>query len=156
MDRGDWNGEREHRHLARSGHGRSDTTDLGRRNREALGAGCRGAGRRQGLAGPGRRQGAGETARRAEARAEGGGGVAVVRRLLIAVAVSVLAGVSVAGDRSSGVCIYTAPDGTRHVLKVPAAGSYAGAVPNGLAARREQLWPTVQEGARTNGPAPTL
>ena len=79
-----------------------------------------------------------------------------MRRLLIAVAVSVLAGVSAAGDRSSGVCIYTAPDGTRHVLKVPAAGSYAGAVPDGLTARREQLWPTVQEAARTNGLDPNL
>jgi len=75
---------------------------------------------------------------------------------LIAVAVSVLAGVSIAGDRSSGVCIYTAPDGTRHVLKVPAAGSYAGAVPAGLSARREQLWPTVQAAARTNNLDPNL
>ena len=75
---------------------------------------------------------------------------------MIAVAVSVLAGVSIAGDRSSGVCIYTAPDGTRHVLKVPAAGSYAGAVPAGLSARREQLWPTVQAAARTNNLDPNL
>jgi hypothetical protein len=79
-----------------------------------------------------------------------------VRGILIAVAVSALAGVSVAGDRSSGVCIYTAPDGTRHVLKVPAAGSYAGAVPAGLPARRERLWPTVQDAARTNGLDPSL
>lgn len=79
-----------------------------------------------------------------------------MRRILIAVAVSVLAGFSLAGDRSSGVCIYTAPDGTRHVLKVPAAGSYAGTVPAGLSARRERLWPTVQEAARTNGLDPNL
>jgi hypothetical protein len=79
-----------------------------------------------------------------------------VKRLLIAAAVSALAGVSVAGGRSSGVCIYTAPDGTRHVLEVPAAGSYAGAVPDGLAARREQLWPTVQKAARSNGLDPNL
>jgi hypothetical protein len=79
-----------------------------------------------------------------------------VKRLLITVAVLALAGVSAASDRSSGVCIYTAPDGTRHVLKIPAAGSYAGAVPDGLAARREQLWPTVQEAARINGLDPKL
>ncbi len=79
-----------------------------------------------------------------------------MRKLLIAVAVSLLAGVSVAADRSSGVCIYTAPDGTRHVLTVPAAGSFAGAVPDGLSARREQLWPTVQAAARTNGLDPNL
>jgi hypothetical protein len=79
-----------------------------------------------------------------------------VRRLVIAVGVAALAGFALAGGRTSGVVIYTAPDGTRHILTVPAAGSYAGAVPDGLAARREQLWPTVQEAARANGLDPNL
>lgn len=79
-----------------------------------------------------------------------------MRRLIIAVAAAVLAGVSLAGDRTSGVFIFLAPDGTRRVINVPAAGSYAGAVPDGLTERREQLWPTVQEAARINGLDPNL
>jgi hypothetical protein len=79
-----------------------------------------------------------------------------VRRLLIAVTAAALAGVCLAGERTSGVLIYTAPDGTRRVLNVPAAGSYAGVVPDGAAERREQLWPTVQDAARSNGLDPNL
>jgi soluble lytic murein transglycosylase-like protein len=79
-----------------------------------------------------------------------------VRRVVIAVAAAALAGLVFAGDRTSGVLIYTAPDGTRRVLNVPAAGSYAGAVPEGAAQRREQLWPTVKDAARSNGVDPNL
>jgi hypothetical protein len=75
---------------------------------------------------------------------------------LITVAVSALAGVSLAGDRTSGVFIFLAPDGTRRVINVPAAASDVGPVPDGLTERREQLWPTVQEAARTNGLDPNL
>jgi Transglycosylase SLT domain len=79
-----------------------------------------------------------------------------VRRLVIAVLVGALAAVCLAAERTSGVVIYTAPDGTRHVLTVPAAGSYAGAVPEGWTTRREQLWPTVKEAANANGLDPNL
>jgi len=79
-----------------------------------------------------------------------------VKRLLITVAVSALAGLSLAGDRTSGVFIFLAPDGTRRVINVPAAASDVGPVPGGLTERREQLWPTVQEAARTNGLDPNL
>jgi soluble lytic murein transglycosylase-like protein len=79
-----------------------------------------------------------------------------VRRILIVVAVMLLASIALAGARTSGVLIYTAPDGSRHVIDVPAAGSYAGAVPDGLAERRRQLWPAVQEAARTQGLDPNL
>ena len=79
-----------------------------------------------------------------------------MKRLLITVAVSALAGLSLAGDRTSGVFIFLAPDGTRRVINVPAAASDVGPVPGGLTERREQLWPTVQEAARTNGLDPNL
>jgi hypothetical protein len=79
-----------------------------------------------------------------------------VRRVVTVMAVMLLAGLALASERTSGVLIYTAPDGSRHVINVPAAGSWAGAVPAGLAQRRQQLWPAVQEAARTQGLDPNL
>ena len=68
----------------------------------------------------------------------------------------VFAGSALAGQATSGVFILTAPDGTRCVINVPAAGSFAGSVPDGLAERRQQLWPVVQEAARARGIDPHL
>jgi hypothetical protein len=77
-----------------------------------------------------------------------------VRTLVIGAAAAVLAGSALAGG--GGVFIFTAPDGSRRVLNVPAAGATAVSVPDGLAARRQQLWPIVQEAARARGLDPNL
>ncbi|HPC83862.1 MAG TPA: lytic transglycosylase domain-containing protein [Thermoanaerobaculaceae bacterium] len=62
-----------------------------------------------------------------------------------------------AAERSAGVMIFTAPDGTRRVVNIPAAGpAAAGKVPEGATARRAALWPTVEEAARTHGLDPHL
>ena len=79
-----------------------------------------------------------------------------MRRVAIAAAVAVLAAGSTAAQRLGGVVTSTAPDGTRQVLNVPAGGPAAGSVPDGLADRRVQLWPTVQEASRTHGLDPHL
>lgn len=79
-----------------------------------------------------------------------------MRRIAIIVAATVLAGSSLAGERTSGVFILTAPDGSRRVISVPAAGWYSARVPDGLAERRQQLWPVVQEAAHTHGVDPNL
>ncbi len=79
-----------------------------------------------------------------------------MRRLAIIVAAAVAAGSSFAGERSSGVFIFTAPDGSRRVINVPAAGWSAVEVPQGLPERRQQLWPAVQEASRVHGVDPNL
>jgi soluble lytic murein transglycosylase-like protein len=69
------------------------------------------------------------------------------------------AGAAMAADRSAGVMIFTAPDGTRRIVNIPAAGGLRGSVspvPEGLAARRSALWPVVEETARNHGIDPNL
>ena len=71
--------------------------------------------------------------------------------------VAVLAAVPLwAADRSAGVFIFTAPDGTRRVINVPAVGPAPSPVPDGQAERRNQLWPAVQEAAKRHGLDPQL
>ncbi len=77
-------------------------------------------------------------------------------KVAIAAVAAVLAAGSAAGQRLGGVVILTAPDGTRHVVNVPASAARAGSVPDGVPERRMQLWPAVQETARTHGLDPTL
>ncbi len=79
-----------------------------------------------------------------------------MRRLAILIAATALAGAALAGERSSGVFILTAPDGSRRVINVPAAGWGGTRVPDGLAERRQQLWPVVQEASRAHGVDPNL
>jgi soluble lytic murein transglycosylase-like protein len=68
------------------------------------------------------------------------------------------AGAAMAADRSAGVMIFTAPDGTRRIVNIPAAGlrGSASPVPEGLAARRSALWPMVEETAHNHGLDPNL
>lgn len=79
-----------------------------------------------------------------------------MRRVAIATVAAVLAAGSAVAQRLGGVVIFTAPDGTRQVVNVPAGHPAAGAVPDGLLERRVQLWPAVQEAARTHGLDPNL
>jgi len=69
-----------------------------------------------------------------------------------------VASAAVAAERSAGVMIFTAPDGTRRIVNIPAADSRsgAGAVPEAATARRKELWPTVEEMARAHGLDPLL
>jgi len=78
-----------------------------------------------------------------------------LRRLAIAVAV-LAATSALGGERSAGVFIITAADGSRLVVNVPAQASGAGAIPDGEADRRRELWPALQEAARTHGVDPRL
>jgi soluble lytic murein transglycosylase-like protein len=69
------------------------------------------------------------------------------------------AGLATAGDRTAGVVIFTAPNGTRQVVNVPAPTALlarSGSVPALTSERRLQLWPTVQDAARTHGLDPAL
>ncbi|MBZ5588928.1 MAG: lytic transglycosylase domain-containing protein [Acidobacteriia bacterium] len=59
-------------------------------------------------------------------------------------------------ERTSGVFIFTAPDGTRRVVNVPASGLGTIVIPEGAAERRAALWPTVEETARLHGLDPRL
>jgi soluble lytic murein transglycosylase-like protein len=62
-----------------------------------------------------------------------------------------------AADNSAGVVIFTAPDGTRRILTVPAAQSSEEAkVPQAPEVRRSSLWNTVQETANRHGLDPKL
>lgn len=71
--------------------------------------------------------------------------------------VAILAAAAAAAERSAGVMIFTAPDGTRRIVNVPAAGVRScGSIPEGAAARRTALWPTVEETARQHGLDPHL
>ncbi len=78
-----------------------------------------------------------------------------MKSVAIAAAVVLVAGTAHA-QRSAGVLTFTARDGTRQVLDVPASWRGSAAVPEGLLERRSQLWPTVQAAARTNGVDPKL
>jgi Transglycosylase SLT domain len=78
-----------------------------------------------------------------------------VRAFVIGLAAAILAGCALAGGGSGGVFIFTAADGSRRVINVPASAS-SGAVPEGVAERRQQLWPLVQEAARARGLDPNL
>jgi len=79
-----------------------------------------------------------------------------VRRLVSAIAAVLVAGF-VCAERSSGIFIFTAPDGTRRIVNVPAAGGPGTiAIPDGATDRREALWPAVQEAARSHGLDPRL
>ena len=62
-----------------------------------------------------------------------------------------------ATERSAGVVIFTAPDGTKRILSVPAAQTAAEArVPQAPEVRRASLWNTVQETANRHGLDPKL
>lgn len=68
------------------------------------------------------------------------------------------AGAATAAERSAGVMVFTAPDGTRRIVNIPAAGlsGARGKVPEGAIERRKALWPTVEQTAKTHGLDPNL
>jgi len=78
-----------------------------------------------------------------------------VRRLALTIAAVIVAGTA-AAERTSGVFIFTAPDGTRRIVNVPAAGPGTIMIPEGAAERRAALWPAVEEAARSHGLDPRL
>ncbi len=78
-----------------------------------------------------------------------------MRRIAIAMVAALAAGWAL-GERTSGVFIFTAPDGTRRVVNVPAAGPGTIEIPAGAAERRTALWPAVEDAARTHGLDPRL
>jgi hypothetical protein len=59
-------------------------------------------------------------------------------------------------ERTSGVFIFTAPDGSRRIVNVPASGPGTIAIPEGAADHRAALWPAVEEAARSHGLDPRL
>ncbi|MGE5236467.1 MAG: lytic transglycosylase domain-containing protein [Acidobacteriota bacterium] len=73
-------------------------------------------------------------------------------RLVRAVAVALAA--LAAGTAEAGVFVLTQPDGTRKIVNIP--GSSAARVPRGSLLRRDELWPRVQETAKSFGVDPTL
>lgn len=81
-----------------------------------------------------------------------------MRKLGLTVMLVLGAGAAMAADRSAGVMIFTAPDGTRRIVNIPAAASLGSAspVPTGLIERRNALWPTVEQTARACGLDPNL
>lgn len=81
-----------------------------------------------------------------------------MRKTALGAIVILAAGAASAAERSAGVMIFTAPDGTRRIVNIPAAGlrGNGGPVPEGATARRSALWPTVEEAARTHGLDPNL
>jgi len=78
-----------------------------------------------------------------------------VRRLALAIAAMLVAGFAGA-ERTSGVFIFTAPDGSRRIVNVPASGPGTIAIPEGAADHRAALWPAVEEAARSHGLDPRL
>lgn len=71
--------------------------------------------------------------------------------------VAILAATAAAAERSAGVMIFTAPDGSKRIVNIPAASAQGGGpVPEGAAARRVALWPTVEATARQHGLDPNL
>jgi hypothetical protein len=75
----------------------------------------------------------------------------------LALIVAILAAVPVAGgERIAGVFILTNPDGSRRIVNVPAPSAAPGRVPDGAAARRQQLWPAVESTSRAHGLDPHL
>jgi hypothetical protein len=59
-------------------------------------------------------------------------------------------------ERTSGVFIFTAPDGSRRIVNVPASGPGTIAIPEGAADHRAALWPAVEEAALSHGLDPRL
>ena len=78
-----------------------------------------------------------------------------MRRLALAIAAMLVAGFAGA-ERTSGVFIFTAPDGSRRIVNVPASGPGTIAIPEGAADHRAALWPAVEEAARSHGLDPRL
>jgi len=78
-----------------------------------------------------------------------------VRRLALAIAAMLVAGFAGA-ERTSGVFIFTAPDGSRRIVNVPASGPGTIAIPEGAADHRAALWPAVEEAALSHGLDPRL
>jgi len=79
-----------------------------------------------------------------------------VRTAGLAVVAALVAGLASA-ERTSGVFIFTAPDGTRRIVNVPAAGGPGTiAIPDGATQRRAALWPSVEAAAREHGLDPRL
>jgi hypothetical protein len=78
-----------------------------------------------------------------------------VRRLVSTIAALLVAGFAGA-ERTSGVFIFTAPDGTRRIVNVPASGPGTIAIPDAATDRRAALWPAVEEAARSQGLDPRL
>jgi soluble lytic murein transglycosylase-like protein len=74
----------------------------------------------------------------------------------VMVAIAALAAGSAAAERSAGVFIFTAPDGTRRIVNIPAHGAGTISIPQGATARRTELWPAVEDAARTHGLDPRL
>jgi len=82
-----------------------------------------------------------------------------LRRLALILMLALGAAAARAADRSAGVMIFTAPDGTRRIVNIPAASGLRGSisrVPDGLPERRLALWPTVETTARDHGVDPNL
>ena len=79
-----------------------------------------------------------------------------MRRLGFAIGAALVAGFACA-ERTAGVFIFTAPDGTRRIVNIPAAGGPGTiAIPEGATERRAALWPAVEETARSHGLDPRL
>ena len=79
-----------------------------------------------------------------------------MKRAALLFAVAALAAGSAAAERSAGVFIFTAPDGTRRIVNIPAHGAGTITIPQGASARRAALWPAVEEAARSHGLDPRL
>jgi soluble lytic murein transglycosylase-like protein len=79
-----------------------------------------------------------------------------MRRVAVIVAIAALAAGSAAAERSAGVFIFTAPDGTRRMVNIPAHGAGTITIPEVATARRTALWPAVEEAARSHGLDPRL
>ncbi len=79
-----------------------------------------------------------------------------MKRLAVMVAIAALVAGSAAAERSAGVFIFTAPDGTRRIVNIPARGPGTITIPQGATARRTALWPTVEEAAHSHGLDPRL
>ena len=82
-----------------------------------------------------------------------------MKQVLITGLMVLVAGVAAAGERTAGVVIFTASNGTKQVINIPAPTAllaHPGAVPSPTSQRRAQLWPTVQDAARTHGVDPAL
>ena len=79
-----------------------------------------------------------------------------MKRLAVIVTIAALAAGSAAAERSAGVFIFTAPDGTRRIVNIPAHGVGTITIPQGATARRAALWPAVEETSRSHGLDPRL
>jgi soluble lytic murein transglycosylase-like protein len=80
-----------------------------------------------------------------------------MRHCCLTVALLATTAVGAAAERSAGVVIFTAPDGTRRILSIPVAQTTAEAkVPAAPEVRRASLWNTVQETSNRHGLDPKL